>query len=68
MTTMVIRSGQPGSSLDPSATHAPGRKAETAKMGIDATVPWDTAAGPLQPDKFRRVGYPPVDLDGYLKP
>ncbi len=31
---------QPGSSLDPSAMHIPGQKARTAKMGLDATLPW----------------------------
>ncbi len=64
---VFIWPGRPGSSLDPSAGHVPGRKAETAKMGIDATVPWDTPGGPAQPGKFRRVGYPQVDLDAYLE-
>ena len=31
---------QPSSSLDPSARQAPGEKARTAKMGLDATIPW----------------------------
>ncbi len=64
---VVIVPGQPGSSLDPSALHMPGRKAQTAKMGIDATVPWDSPTGPSQPGKFRRVGYPRVDLRAYLE-
>lgn len=63
---VTVFSAQPGSSLDPSALHAPGRKAQTAKMGIDATIPWDTASGPSDPAKFRRVGYRPVDLATYL--
>lgn len=63
---VMIFSGQPGSSLDPSALHAPGRKAQTAKMGIDATIPWDTATGPSDTAKFRRVAYRPVDLARYL--
>jgi 2,5-furandicarboxylate decarboxylase 1 len=65
---IVILSGQPSSSLDPSAKHVPGRKAETAKMGIDATVPWDTPAGPSQPAKYRRAAYPRVELRRYLEP
>ncbi len=64
---VVIYSGRPGSSLDPSARHAPGRKTETAKMGIDATVPWDTPDGPSDAAKFARVAYRPVDLDAYLR-
>ena len=63
---IVIYCAQPGSSLDPSAQQVPGRKAQTAKMGIDATVPWDTSAGPSEPGKFQRAGYPPVDLRTYV--
>ena len=63
---LVILPAQPGSSLDPSARQAPGRKAQTAKMGIDATVPWDSPTGPASPASFRRVSYPPVDLGDYL--
>jgi UbiD family decarboxylase len=63
---IFIWPGRPGSSLDPSATHVPGRKAQTAKMGIDATVPWDTAYGPSDPNQFARVSYPPVDLRDYV--
>jgi len=63
---VVIWPGQPGSSLDPSAAHAPGRKAQTAKMGVDATVPWDTPVGATDPAKFRRVAYRPVNLRDYL--
>lgn len=37
---LIVLAGQPGSSLDPSATHQPGRKTRTAKMGLDATIPW----------------------------
>lgn len=36
---LVVLTDQPGSSLDPSATHAPGQKTRTAKMGLDATAP-----------------------------
>lgn len=37
---VVILTDQPGSSLDPSATGVPGQKTRTAKLGIDATIPW----------------------------
>ncbi len=37
---LVVLHDQPGSSLDPSGTHVPGQKARTAKMGLDATIPW----------------------------
>ena len=49
---LVVFSDQPGSSLDPSATHRVGQKTRTAKMGLDATIPWgaDRAA-------FQKVHY-----------
>ncbi|MGQ9502820.1 MAG: UbiD family decarboxylase [Anaerolineae bacterium] len=37
---LVILTDQPGSSLDPSAIHRVGQKTRTAKMGLDATIPW----------------------------
>ncbi|UCC86633.1 MAG: UbiD family decarboxylase [Anaerolineales bacterium] len=37
---LLILTDQPGSSLDPSGVHEPGKKARTAKMGLDATIPW----------------------------
>jgi 2,5-furandicarboxylate decarboxylase 1 len=37
---LIVISDQPGSSLDPSATHRTGQKSRTAKMGLDATIPW----------------------------
>jgi UbiD family decarboxylase len=37
---LVILNDQPSSSLDPSARQVPGEKARTAKMGLDATIPW----------------------------
>ena len=37
---LVLLTDQPGSSLDPSGHHEPGKKARTAKMGLDATIPW----------------------------
>ncbi len=58
---LVVFSDRPGSSLDPSGKHVPGKKARTAKMGLDATVPWDKErAG------FQKVRYGRVDLDRYL--
>jgi UbiD family decarboxylase len=37
---LVVVADQPGSSLDPSGDHQPGKKSRTAKMGLDATIPW----------------------------
>lgn len=53
---LVVLSDQPSSSLDPSAHHVPGQKSRTAKMGLDATIWWDTPAGPSDPEVYRRVG------------
>ena len=53
---LVVLSDQPSSSLDPSAHHVPGQKSRTAKMGLDATIRWDTLTGPSDPEAFRRVG------------
>ena len=53
---LVVLNDQPSSSLDPSAHHVPGQKSRTAKMGLDATIWWDTSAGPRDPEAFRRVG------------
>ena len=38
---LVIKQNQPGSSLDPSAKHEPGKKTLTTKVGVDATIPFD---------------------------
>jgi UbiD family decarboxylase len=57
---LVVLNEQPSSSLDPSARHAPGQKSRTAKMGLDATIPWEAErAG------FVRVPYKSVDLGQY---
>jgi UbiD family decarboxylase len=53
---LVVLSDQPSSSLDPSAHHVPGQKSRSAKMGLDATVWWDTLTGPSDSEAFRRVG------------
>jgi len=58
---LELLSGQPGSSLDPSALHVPGAKSSTAKMGLDATVPWRKPSGSLRTEHeralFRKVRY-----------
>lgn len=57
---LVVLSDQPGSSLDPSASQAPGQKSRTAKMGLDATAP----LGEERPG-YERVTYQPIDLSQY---
>ena len=52
---LVVLRDQPSSSLDPSATHVPGQKSRSAKMGLDATIYWDTPSGPGDPGAYRRV-------------
>jgi 2,5-furandicarboxylate decarboxylase 1 len=52
---LVVLTDQPSSSLDPSAHHVPGQKSRTAKMGLDATIPWNTLSGPSDPTAYRRV-------------
>jgi 2,5-furandicarboxylate decarboxylase 1 len=37
---LMVMTDQPGSSLDPSGVHESGKKARTAKMGLDATIAW----------------------------
>lgn len=58
---LVLHEDQPGSSLDPSALHVPGRKSRTSKMGLDATMPWRTPSGKLstadEREAFKRMGY-----------
>ena len=57
---LVVLTDQPSSSLDPSATHTPGQKARTAKMGLDATAPLgETRQG------YERAEYQPVALASY---
>jgi len=57
----IVLKNQPGSSLDPSAHQEPGKKALTAKAGIDATIPFD------KKDKsFKKEKYEKVDLKKYL--
>jgi len=75
---LMIFESQPGSSLDPSALHVPGQKTRTAKMGLDATIPWRTLyrvqysarEGRLRSEgeraAFRRVGYESVEVGEYI--
>jgi 2,5-furandicarboxylate decarboxylase 1 len=75
---LMVFEDQPSSSLDPSAQFktdasarlVPGRKARSAKMGLDATIPWTDGAGhPLsqaERDGFRKVRYDQVDLSRYV--
>ena len=67
---LIVKPDQPSSSLDPSATHVPGQKARTAKMGLDATIPWRAPDGSLlsqeERDSFLRVTYPSIDIRKYL--
>ena len=59
---LVVLSDQPGSSLDPSAAHTPGQKTCTAKMGLDATIPWGASR-----EDYEKVKYKPVDVAEYLR-
>jgi len=67
---LMVFEDQPSSSLDPSASQEPGQKARTAKMGLDATIPWHTHRGGARSEEerlaFHRVSYEPVEIDGYL--
>ncbi|MCW3999955.1 MAG: UbiD family decarboxylase [Candidatus Bathyarchaeota archaeon] len=58
----VILSNQPGSSLDPSGDLSEGKKATTAKAGLDATIPQSTTG-----KGFAKADYIKVDLNKYLK-
>ncbi len=68
---LVLLSDQPGSSLDPSAIHVPGRKSRTSKMGLDATIPWWSPASGLRTteerESFKKVRYGDIDLAEYLE-
>lgn len=63
---LMVWTDQPSSSLDPSAKLVPGQKARSAKMGLDATIPWTAPSGrPLTEAEragFRKVHYEPIDL------
>jgi UbiD family decarboxylase len=59
---LVVKSDQPGSSLDPSGKHEPGKKTLTTKVGYDATIPSD-----VDKKKYEVVKYKKVDIDDYLR-
>lgn len=59
---LIIMSNQSGSSLDPSGDLSEGKKATTAKAGVDATTPL-VATG----KGFKREDYIKVDLNKYCK-
>ncbi len=67
---LVVLPAQPGSSLDPSALHVPGSKSRTAKVGLDATIPWRKPDGSLRSEQeraaFHKVRYQPLSLSAYL--
>ncbi len=67
---LVVFENQPSSSLDPSAEVVPGQKARSAKMGLDATVPWTDRTGRTlgqeEREGFRKVLYQQVDVGRYL--
>ena len=58
---MIMNKDQPGSSLDPSGKHEPGKKTLTTKIGFDATIP-----SHVDKSKYEIVKYKKVDLDEYL--
>ena len=58
---LIIKSHQPGSSLDPSGAHPPGQKSRTAKMGLDCTIPWGADR-----QKFHKGQYAAINLADYL--
>ena len=57
----IILSNQPGSSLDPSGDLTEGKKATTAKAGLDATAPLITTG-----KGFKKEAFVKVDLNKYL--
>jgi UbiD family decarboxylase len=59
---LVVKPDQPGSSLDPSGKHEPGKKTLTAKIGFDITFPTG-----VDKSKYEVVKYKKVDLDDYLR-
>ena len=57
---LIVKTDQPGSSLDPSGKHEPGKKTLTTKIGFDATIPSD-----VDKSKYEVVKYKKVDLNDY---
>jgi UbiD family decarboxylase len=58
---LILLVDQPGSSLDPSGIHVPGKKSRTAKLGFDCTIPWGA-----DKSKYQKVKYGTVDRSVYL--
>jgi UbiD family decarboxylase len=58
---LYIKSNQPGSSLDPSGRHEPGKKTMTTKVGVDTTIPKN-----INKNKYEIVKYNKVELNDYL--
>lgn len=58
---LYIYENEPGSSLDPSGIHVPGKKGLTAKMGLDCTIPWGSDR-----QKFLKGTYGRINLADYL--
>ena len=59
---MIVKPDQPGSSLDPSGKHEPGKKTLTTKIGFDATIP-----AHVDKSKYEVVKYKKVDPNDYLR-
>jgi UbiD family decarboxylase len=59
---MIVKTDQPGSSLDPSGKHEPGKKTLTTKIGFDATIPVH-----VDKSKYEVVKYRKVDPNDYLR-
>ena len=63
---LMVWEDQPSSSLDPSAPHVPGQKSRSAKMALDATIPWDTPDGCTRLHEFQRVPFPTANVSEYV--
>lgn len=59
---LYIKENEPGSSLDPSGKHEPGKKTLTTKIGVDATIPTE-----IDKIKYEIVKYHKVDVDDYIR-
>jgi len=59
---LIVKTDSPGSSLDPSAKHEEGKKTLTAKVGVDATIPFD-----VDKSKYEIVKYKKVDVNDYIR-
>jgi len=59
---LVVKTDQPGSSLDPSGKHDAGKKTLTAKVGLDATIPSN-----VDKSKYEVVRYQKLDVSAYRR-